>query len=157
MTFASINNIFFFFAGFGDTGISKEPSIIINGIEPVTEAEITRSMMGNYFTTPEGKSATSSTHSINGEHGESYGNADLLRGPDARTQDGLSPISEDMRSGQFPAETPLPVDARERKDSKEQKKSFMKMLNERMKTLSGNLSDCRQELSQVGERKGIRV
>ena len=96
--------------------------------------------MGNYYTTPEGKSATSSTHSINGEHGDSYGSTDLLRGPDARTtQDGLSPISEDMRNGQFPAETPLPADARERKDTKEQKKSFMKVLNERMKTLSENL------------------
>ena len=120
-------------------GIIKEPSIIINGTEPVTDAEITRSMMRNYYATPEGKSATSSTHSIKGDHGNSYGNTDLLRGPDSRTQDGLSPISEDMRNGQLPAETPLPADAREQKDAKEQKKSFMKMLNERMKTLSENL------------------
>ena len=98
-----------------------------------------RSVTGNYYATPEGKSTTSSTHRFNGEHGESYGNTDLLRGPDSRNHDSLSPISEDLRNGKLPAETPLPADAREQKDAKEQKKSFMKMLNERMKTLSANL------------------
>ena len=86
------------------------------------------------------RSATTSSNSINYENNYSSGNKDLLaesdRGP---IQYALSPNPEELRNGHAPPETPLPADAREGRDTKEQKKSFMKMLNERMKSLSEHL------------------
>ena len=112
----------FYPSGYGDSRLSTEPGVLVNGNDPGTSDE---------------KNPYSNGHSLNEENEYSYGKSDA----EARTggHDGLAPISEDMRNGQLPAETPLPADARENKDAKDQKKSFMKMLNERMKLLSENL------------------
>ena len=126
----------FFTSIFEGFGIETEPSIVVSS----PETQIERNTLNNVQSMPWDRSATNSSHSINNENNYSYGNKDLLTQSEAAvTQDALTSIPKEMRNGHALLETPLPVDAKDAKDSKEQKKSFMKMLNERMKSLSRHL------------------
>ena len=107
------------FCGFGDSDRkNREPSIVVTGNEP----------------------ATSNTYSINETRNDgrtesgSYANKGFITDSDDREiKDFLSPLPEEIHNGYVSPETPKPM------ETKEQKKSFMKMMNERMKRLSETL------------------